>query len=166
MRAYPANVALSWHHEAPPSNNHTKKYSPLLSAVVGYWDPAPKGEYDRALHGAKVAQLYSDCNRIMREQGAHGPKGITTVAEALGACIFVWSENKWKLYHSGADCSEGAVYIAEKNGKFTRLRPIVVSGSDGPTIPGGPLAKWGYKLGFGAARTEQFNKRVMKLGGA
>jgi hypothetical protein len=57
MRAYPANVALSWHHEAPPSNDHTKKYSPLLSAVVGYWDPAPKSEYDEALHGAKVAQL-------------------------------------------------------------------------------------------------------------
>jgi hypothetical protein len=166
MRAYPANVALSWHHEAPPSNKHTQKYSPLLSAVVGYWDPAPKSEYDKALHGAKVAQLYADCNRIMREHGPRGPKGITTVAEALGACIFVWSESKWKLYHSGADCSEGAVYIAEKNGKFTRLRPIVVSGSDGPTGLGGPLAHWGYKLGFGATHTEQFNKHVVKIGGA
>jgi len=167
MRAYPANVALSWHHEAPPFNKHTKKYSSLLSAVVGYWDPAPKSEYDEALHGAKVAQLYADCNRIMvahGPQGSHGPKGITTVAEALGACIFVWSESKWKLYHSGADCSEGAVYIAEKNGKFTRLRPIVVSGSDGPTIPGGSLGQWGYKLGFGTTRTANFTNHVMKMG--
>lgn len=159
MRAYPANVALSWHHEAPPSNKHTQKYSPLLSAVVGYWDPAPKSEYDKALHGAKVAQLYADCNRVMRTNGPNGPKGITTVAEALGACIFVWSDSKWKLYHSGADCSEGAVYIAEKNGRFTRLRPRVVTASTGDAAP-----QWGYKLGFGATRTAKFTNHVMKMG--
>ena len=163
MRAYPANVALSWHHETPP---HSKKFSQLLSAVVGYWDPAPKSEYERelaeALHAAKVAQLHDDCTRHVKK---HGAKGYTTVAEALGSCIFVWSDSKWRLYHSGADCSEGAVYIAEKNGRFTRLRPRVVTGDGGLTGPGGQTAQWGYRLGFGATRTAKFTNHVMKIGG-